>query len=173
MATFGARPSRSVTFAASALVDGLFHVWGGLNEDSYRKKISVERLLSTVCRFEPNTETWSYLNPVGSPPPGFIFCTSTSAGHSLYTFGGLDSDKSCTGSLHQLDTTSLMWTELAKDGPAMKKSYCGMVEHENTLVLFGGIPSGPIQQGSEFIQNNTDGNELHSFNLKEGESCML
>ena len=77
------------------------------------------------------------------------------------TAGG--ESKWATCSLHQLDTTSLLWTELAKDGPAMK---CGMVEHEHTLVLFGGynIPPRPLEWSSDRWNN-----ELHIFDLKEGE----
>ena len=69
-----------------------------------------------------------------------------------------------------------MWTRLPS-GP-MKKCGSGMIVYDSKLVLFGGlgIPSGPTQPGSEFIvkESDTDGlgwtNELHTYNLKEGET---
>lgn len=60
-----------------------------------------------------------------------------------------------------------------------KKFGCKMVvTNDNRLVLFGGygIPSGPTQPGAEFILNtNGNGwtNELHSFDLWEGEGMYV
>ena len=56
-----------------------------------------------------------------------------------------------------------------------------MIAQDSKLVLFGGygIPSGPIQRGAEFIKQRdfTDGrgwtNEVHTFDLKEGEGLRV
>ena len=157
-------------------IEGKLHVWGGLSWDFVRHKVSLKDHTSTVFNFDSYLETWSHLNAGGTPPSGLYGCACASAGHYLYTFGGGDSDNKYTGSLHQLNTRTSMWTELAKDGP-MKKAFSAMVVYNNQLILFGGdgIPSGPIQPGAEFIvdSNYTDGsgwtNEMHSFDLKEGE----
>ena len=151
-------------------------MWGGISRDLGTGKVSLKDHTSTVFTFDSYLETWSHLNAGGTPPSGFSGCSCASAGHYLYTFGGGDNDNKDTCSLHQLDTRTSMWTELAKDGP-MKKIFSAMVVYNNQLILFGGagIPSDPIQPGSEFIVNSddTDGsgstNEMHSYDLKEGE----
>ena len=156
--------------------EGKLHVWGGLSRDLVMSKVSLKDHTSTVFTFDSYLETWSHLNAEGTPPSGLYGCAYASAGHYLYTFGGGDSDNKYTGSLHQLDTRTSMWTELAKDGP-MKKTSSAMVVYKNQLILFGGdgIPSDPIQPGSEFKANRkaTCGrgltNEMHLFDLKEGE----
>ena len=159
-----------------APVEGKLHVWGGFSIDLETGKVSLKDHTSTVLTFDSYLETWSHLNAGGTPPSGLYSCACASAGHYLYTFGGGGSNSKYTGSLHQLDTRTSMWTELAKDGP-MKKANSAMVVYNNHLILFAGygIPSGPIQPGSEFILDRkaTDGsgwtNEMHSFDLKEGE----
>ena len=163
-------------------VEGQFQLWGGLSRDLLRGKVSLKDHTSSVFAFDSYLETWSYLNAGGTPPSGLYSSSCASSGHYLYTFGGFTSNRKYTGSLHQLDTRTSMWTELAKDGP-MKKSYSSMVVYNNQLIVFGGcgIPSGPIQPGSAFVMNTnaTDGrgwtNEMHSFNLKRGKTvytCM-
>ena len=141
-------------------VEGKLHVWGGFSRDYGMGKVSLKDHTSTVFTFDSYLETWSHLNAGGTPPSGYYFCACASAGHYLYTFGGHGIDNKYTGSLHQLDTRTSMWTELAKDGP-MKKANSAMVVYNNQLILLGGlgIPSEPIQTGSEFIvnRNDTDG----------------
>ena len=95
-------------------------------------------------------------------------------------YGGVDGSR-VLNCLHQLDTQSWTWSELTKSGP-MRKGGCGMIAFDRKLLLFGGdgIPSGPTQSGAKFIKiknsNNTDGsgwtNELHLFDLKEGEGVL-
>ena len=93
-------------------------------------------------------------------------------------YGGNDGSRRLN-SLHQLDTQSWTWSELAKSGP-MRKDGCGMIAFDRKLLLFGGynIPSDTTQPGANFIKdsNYTDGsgwtNELHLFDLKEGEGVL-
>ena len=97
----------------------------------------------------------------------------------MYLYGGTDRSHR-QSSLHQLDTRSWTWKQLSSAGP-MGKVMCGMVANESKLVLFGGygIPSGPTKPGAEFIKHSrfTDGvgwtNEVHTFNLKEGEGVRV
>ncbi len=57
----------------------------------------------------------------------------------------------------------------------MKKRGCGMVVYEGKVVVLGGIgprPPGPIPPGVEFVESSTGRiftNELHTFDLEEGE----
>ena len=55
-----------------------------------------------------------------------------------------------------------------------------MIEFDKKLLLFGGYgyPSGPTQPGAKFIKNSKYSygrgwnNELHLFDLKEGEGVL-
>ena len=98
-------------------------------------------------------------------------------GPHIYIYGGTDGSH-WKSSLHQLNTSSLKWSQLATAGHGpMRKGGCGMVSHDNHLLILGGYgaPSGPTQPGAEFIKDSrsTGGlgwtNEVHSYDLKEGE----
>ena len=62
----------------------------------------------------------------------------------------------------------------------MRKIACGLIAFDRKLLLFGGdgIPSGRTQRGAKFIKDSdySDGsgwtNELHLFDLKEGEGVL-
>ena len=156
----------------SALVEEKFCVWGGRTKDFLKEK---SELASSVHCFHPLLEFWDVNKIGGVPPPGLSTGSCASAGHHVYLYGGSDGSHR-QSSLHQLDTRSWTWKQLSSAGP-MRKVSCGMVAHDSKLVLFGGYgyPSGPTQPGAEFIKDSkfTDGrgwtNEVHTFNLKEGE----
>ena len=161
----------------STVVEGQTYVWGGVNKDLLQKKITLKEFTSLTSAFNPYLETWTTLNPRGSPPSGTQCGACASVGHNLYTYGGWSGD--FDGCLHQFDTKMLTWTKLSTTGP-MKKQSCGMVGYDDKLMLFGGygvpsIPSDPAQPGSTFVQNKeyTDGrgwsNELHVFDIQKGE----
>ena len=71
---------------------------------------------------------------------------------------------------HVSRVPSTSWKQLSSAGP-MRMGACGMVAHDGGY----GYPSGPTQSGAEFIKDSryTGGrgwtNELHTFDLKEGE----
>ena len=160
----------------SALVEEKFCVWGGVTKD-FRKEKS--ELASSVHCFDPLLEFWDVKKSSGVTPPGLYDGACASAGHHVYLYGGSDGSHRHSF-LHQLDTRSWTWKQLSSAGP-MRKMGCGMVAHDSKLVLFGGygFPSGPIQPGAEFIKNSrfTDGrgwtNEVHTFDLKEGEGVRV
>ena len=154
-------------------------MWGGRTKDFLQEK---SELASSIHSFEPVTpflEFWDKNKLSGVPPPGLYHGACASAGHHVYLYGGHDGSR-LQSSLHQLDTRSWTCKQLSSAGP-MRKSVCGMIAHDSKLVLFGGygIPSGPTQQGAEFIKNSTytDGrgwtNEVHTFDLKEGEGVRV
>lgn len=146
-------------------------MWGGRTEDFSIKST----LSSTLHVFNPKLESWESKSITGSPPPGLYGGACSSAGHCLYLFGG-SNGPDLYSSLHQLDTKTSTWARLGSDGP-MRKIGCGMVTYANKLLLFGGYgyPCGATQSGAEFVKNSrfSDGrgwsNELHAFDLKEGE----
>ena len=159
----------------SAPVQNRWYTWGGYSNDVDDEKISWEDFKSSVNTYDPYLETWTRLNTTGTPPSGVCYGACAAVGHHLYTYGGLDTSGSYVDSFHQLDTRTLVWSELP-NGP-MRKAGSRMIAYDNKLFLLGGkgIPSGPIQPGSEFIlgEDNDDGrgwtNEIHSFDLTKGE----
>ena len=151
-------------------------MWGGRTND-FRKEKS--ELTSSVHSFDPYLEFWDVKKSSGVPPPGLYGGACASAGHYVYLYGGTDGSRH-QSSLHQLDTKSWTWKQLSSAGP-IRKMRCGMVVCESKLVLLGGygFPSGPTQPGAEFIKNSrfTDcrgwTNEVHIFDLKEGEGVRV
>ncbi len=93
-------------------------------------------------------------------------------------FGGHD-NTSFRASLHQLDTTSITWTQISPrhDSGPMRKAECGMIHHNNTLIVIGGygISSGELQSGSQFTEHKEyqDGrgwtNEIHMYNISQSK----
>ena len=151
-------------------------MWGGRTKDFLQEK---SELASSVHCFDPLLEFWDVKKSSGVPHPGLYDGACASASHHVYLYGGTDRSR-FKSSLHQLDTRSWTWKQLSSAGP-MRKGACGMVAHDSKLVLFGGygFPSGPIQPGAELIKDSkfTDGrgwtNEVHTFDLKEGEGLRV
>ena len=161
----------------SALVEEKFCVWGGRTKDFLQEKSELE---SSVHCFDPLLEFWDESSS-GVPSPVLLYPGAcASAGHHVYLYGGHDRSR-LQSSLHQLDTRSWTWKQLSSACGPMRKQGCGMVAHDSKLVLFGGygIPSGPTQPGAEFIKDSrfTGGagwtNEVHTFDLKEGERVRV
>ena len=157
---------------SSVAVEGQFYVYGGRTKDFWTERSS---LRSTVHLFSPGVESWQERRPKGTSPSGLVYGACTSIGHHAYYYGGSDGTES-HGFLHQLNTVTLRWDKLSTSGP-MRKHGCGMISHDDQLLLFGGdgIQSGYNQPGAEFVKDTrfTDGsgltNELHTFCLKRGE----
>ncbi len=156
-------------------------MWGGLTEDF--SESSRRKLPSVVEIYDPYLEAWQQEATTGVPPPAFYGGGCTSVHESLLWYGGLD-DKSCFGTLHQLNTVTLKWEELHQSTPQgpMDKVGCGLVSFQGEKVgLFGGygIPTGLTQPGSTFtkdtIYSHGGGwtNEFHLFDLREGMQCGI
>ena len=146
-----AQPSpRNLHFSA-AIVDKLY-VWGGLGKSV---------VTSIVHHYDPDSKTWTTNTCEGPHPPGIHSGSCASAGHHLYTYGGEDEGWNYQGTLHLLDTRSRRWKLISSEGSPMKKAGCGMIIYDSKIVLFGGHG------------NSGDTNELHTFNLKEGERLHI
>lgn len=130
-------------------------MWGGHTKD-FKEKSG----LASVHSFDPSLGSWTQNQCNGLPPPWLYSGACTSAGDHLYMYGGMDGP--ChQSSLHQLNSKSWTWKQLSVYGAGpTEKSGCGMVTHGNKLVLFGGHNHGVWT------------NELHSFDLMEGESVI-
>ena len=145
----------------SGPVEGKLYVWGG---DGYGKSV----VMSIVHHYDPDSETWNTNTCEGPHPPGTSWGTSASAGHHLYTYGGQKEGENKQGTLHLLDTTSRRWKLISSEGGPMRKTGSRMIIYDSNIVLFGGFGELLDSIGSS---GRTD--ELHTFNLKEGERLHI
>lgn len=168
----------------STLVEGELYVWGGQVDFCVEEDNALKQLISHIHHFDIMLESWTTTECSGvpDPPPGLGNGGCASSGHHIYFYGGYN-ESGLQNSLHQLDTKSWRWKQLCAGGGPMRKAGCGMVACDSRLVLFGGygVLSSPAQEqlGADFIEDmyskarySKKGwtNELHSFDLKEGES---
>ena len=154
-------------------IRGRVYAWGGCTQDF--SESARQKLKSVVETFDPHTEVWQQRGSSGSPPPGVYGRACAAIGDSMYVSCGYDGSKYYSG-LHEFDTTTLQWRDrTAPEGP-MRKIGCRMISYEgDKLALLGGfgIPTGPIQPGSQFIKYaGSTGygwtNEFHLFHTREG-----
>ena len=134
----------------SALVDGKIYVWGGDTGGTSDA--------NHCYHFDPLSESWSQSDCIG-PTSGLESAACASAGHHLYVYGGCDEKGRYCSSLHQLDLRTNTWRMISSDGPRRKLG-CGLTVYDSSsnLLLIG---------GEDEDGNFTD--EIHTFNLKEGE----
>ena len=156
----------------SAQVEDKLYVLGGGGDRG--KSVAT----SIVHHYDPDSETWNTNTCEGPHPPGIRWGACASDGHHLYTYGGMDERVNEQGTLHLLDTRSKRWKLISSEGVPMRKRGCGMIVYDSKIVLFGGYgePYGLIQPGSKFnkhFANRGYTNELHTFNLKEGERLHI
>ena len=135
----------------SALVDGKVYVWGGGTRPAEDA--------ATINCFQPLWESWSQSDSIGPTPPGLQSAACASAGHHFYVYGGMDKQIRRYSCLHQLDLRTNTWRMISSDGPRRERA-CGLTVYgsSSNLLLIG---------GRDKDQNDTD--EIHTFNLKEGE----
>ena len=139
-------------------------------------------LPTTLHVFSCDAEKWKVMRTTGvNPPQGFWDGANTSSNLHLYLYGGWDTS-SYYCSLYRLDAANLQWSELSRtvgeEAPMAKKS-SRMIKRRNQLILFGG--RGPqrgyrFQQEAQYVDvgfGDVRTNELHSFDLKEGECIEL
>ena len=150
-----AEPSPRTQHFSAAVVDKLY-VWGG---DGGRGKSVVT---SIVHHYDPDSETWNTNTCEGPHPPGIHSGACASAGHHLYTYGGYNGGGNKQGTLHLLDTRSRRWKLISSESGPMRKTGSRMIIYDSKIVVFGG--SGETGMNS---------NELHTFNLKEGERLHI
>ena len=149
-----AEPSPRYNHFSSTVVDKLY-IWGG--GGGYGKS----EVTTIVHHYDPDSETWNPNTCEGPHPPSIRDGACASAGHHLYTYGGYDEGVNVQGTLHLLDTRSRRWKLISSEGGPIKKAGSRMIIYDSKIVLFGGrSKSGRT-------------NELHTFNLKEGERLHI
>ena len=139
---------------AAVGVDGKVFLWGGWGDGLISG--------SVVEIFNMETGRWEQRKTTGTPPMGAEFGAYTTIGNNAYYFGGYDGS-SHYNSLHSLDLSTMQWVTLQPRNQSQapsRKRVCRMVAHgDDELVVFGGI-----------IGDSSYTNELHVYNLREGQS---
>ena len=176
----------------SQLVEGKVYIGGG-NIPNYKTKRGRTSLSKTIEQFDVQKRTWHRLETTGKHHPGLTGVACTSFGKYLFAYGGNNADD-LNGVLSQLDTETLVWSELspeAAEGP-MKKDASGMVHFgEDSLAVVCGYATprdsmedngGSSDRGSRFIKRQGPSadeggwtNEMHVFNRSSMilQHCML
>ena len=124
----------------------------------------------SVFGFLQKEEVWKRHTTTGTPPlpegplPGapltegpLAYGACTSVGDVIYMYGGSNYRCEEQGGLYSLDVREMKWNKVS-NGPRV--SGCGIAHYKKKLVVFGGK------------LDNRRSNELHIFDLEEGEECM-
>ena len=173
-------PSPRVGHYDCSIGDNIYVGFGFTGDSS---TAAMRELFRQVEVYDCYSKTWVQRKTTGTPPPGLVNGACTSINNKLYTYGGDDGGGSlCTGTLSQLDTSTMEWKLLTSDIGPMKKVGAGMIglNDEQLAVLGGvGIPTSPTQPGSSFVRNSSrsDGigytNEFHIFNISNGMLLLV
>ena len=173
-------PSPRAAHYDCSISDNIYVGFGRTGDSSTAAMRELSRQLEV---YDCYSKTWVQRKTTGTPPPGLFNGACTSIKNKLYTYGGGDGGGSTfTGTLSQLDMSTMEWKLLTSDIGPMKKAGAGMiaVNDEQLAVLGGvGIPTSPTQPGSSFVRNSSrsDGsgwtNEFHIFNISNGMLLLV
>ena len=136
----------------SSTVAGQTYIYGG-------NTLGAEDDEKSVFSFLQKEEVWKRHTTTGTPPhPGGQLKEGacTSVGDVIYMYGGIHSGGEEQGGLYSLDVREMKWSKVS-NGPRLRG--CGIAHRKNKLVVFGGYG------------DNRRSNELHIFDLEEGEEC--
>ena len=134
----------------SSAVAGQTYIYGGYT-------FGAEDDEKSVFGFLQKEEVWKRHTTTGTPPQGSLRDGAyTSVGDVIYMYGGYHSSGVEQGGLCCLDGREMKWSKIS-NGPRLLG--CGIAHYKKKLVVFGGYG------------DNRRSNELHIFDLEEGEEC--
>ena len=173
-------PSPRVGHYDSCISDNIYVCFGFTGDSSATAMRELSRQLEV---YDCYSKTWVQRKTTGTPPPGLFYGACTSINDKLYAHGGYGGgDSRYTGTLSQLDTSTMEWKLLISDIGPMKKVGARMIalKDEQLAILGGfGIPTSPTQPGSSFVRDSSssDGrgwtNEFHIFNTSNGMLLLV
>ena len=133
--------------------------WGGEIWDEGKCEDVPVADLEYLNEIDIATDKWKKHLLKGEHPPGVSHGACAVIGDCLYLYGGKDREGERTGSLFELNLNTKSWRELSHpgNGGPKKKSLCGMVSYNSTLIIYGGQTRDGLT------------NELHMFDIKTGE----
>ena len=173
-------PSPRFAHYYCCISDNIYVCFGFTGDYSATARSELSRQVEV---YDCYSKTWVQRKTTGTPPPGLVNGACTSIKNKHYTYGGGGGgDSPFTGTLSQLDTSTMEWKLLTSDIGPMKKQGARMitVNDEQLAVLGGvGIPTSPTQPGSSFVRSSrrSDGrgwtNEFHIFNISNGMLLLV
>ena len=172
-------PSPRVAHYDCSIGDNIYVGFGLTGDSSTAAMRELSRQLEV---YDCYSKTWIQRKTTGTPLRGLIHGACTSINNKIYSYGGHGGgDSPFTGTLSQLDTSTMEWKLLTSDIGPMKKRGAGMIglNDEQLAVLGGiGIPTSPTQPGSSFDRDgSSDGsgwtNEFHIFNISNGMLLLV
>ena len=137
------------TFHFSSTVAAQTYIYGGNTPYAVNDEKS-------VFGFLQKEEVWKRHTTTGTPPGMLVQGACTSVGDVIYMYGGYQYGRGEQGGLYSLDVREMKWSKVS-NGPRLGR--CGIAHRKNKLVVFGGYG------------DNRMSNELHIFDLEEGEEC--
>ena len=133
----------------SSTVAGQTYIYGG-------NTLGAEDDEKSVFGFLQKEEVWKRHTTTGTPPGMLDKGACTSVGDVIYMYGGRKYRSWQQGGLYSLDVREMKWSKVS-NGPRLRG--CGIAHRKNKLVVFGGYG------------DSGRSNELHIFDLEEGEEC--
>ena len=160
------------------------YLWGGESDDlpDVHNSEEKKRVTSHVQVFDITTGKWDNQSTRGNPPLGVRGYLCTTIKDKIYYFGGYCGHDSCFhNSLHELDISTLTWTQLQPTDDriaVIKRSYGGIMSSEqeghHCLLVIGGHGSSPSIQLPQAQYYQVDvgvasTNEQNIYDLTTGE----
>ena len=169
------------------MIGDSLYLWGGTSYDLPHVHNSVEKrkVTSKVQIFDITTGKWNNHSTRGTPPLGVDGYLCTTVDNKIYYFGGYCGHDRCFhNSLHELNISTLTWTQLQPTDDriaVMRKSSGGMISSKEAgrhcLLLIGGFgsshstqlpqaqyywaPNGVISTNEQNIYDLTTGNNIN------------
>ena len=172
-------PSPRIGHYDCSIGDNIYVGFGFTGDSS---TAAMRELSRQVEVYDCYSKTWVQRKTTGTPPPGLFNGACASINNKLYTYSGYGGDDSpYTGTLSQLDTSTMEWKLLTSDIGPMKKQGARMIAVNDELAVLGGlgIPTSPTQPGASFVRKSSrsDGrgwtNEFHIFNISNGMLLLV
>lgn len=99
--------------------------------------------LSTAESYNPSTNTWQYITPMGTKRSCLGICAFDGL---LYVAGGYDG-ASCLSSFERYDTLTGVWSSCLS--MSMRRRYCRLAVLDNCIFAVGGFDSSNYQASVE------------------------
>ena len=163
-------------------------MWGGDSDDlpDVHNNEDKKRVTSHIQIFDITTGKWNNQSTRGSPPLGVdgYFCTTVD--DKIYYFGGYCGHDECFhNSLHELNISTLTWTQLQTTDDrivVMRRSSGGMISSkeagQHCLLFIGGFGSPPsthLPQAQYYHLPNgrVSTNEHNLYDLTTGNNINI
>ena len=140
-------------FHHTQVIDDSLYLWGGSqpNLPLVHNNDEKRRLTSQLQIFNITSGKWDTKPTRGNPPLGVVRYACTTFNNKIYYFGGWCRHDNCYhNSLNELDTSTLIWTQISPTDdrrPVMKRCTSGMMLTEyrgvHRLLVIGGTGSPP------------------------------